>query len=48
MTLTAFERFRAPQPEGGPTRIAVIQRIVPETPESSTYWMGWRGSDGEG
>jgi NAD(P)H-flavin reductase len=29
-------------------RIAVIQRIVPETSESSTYWMTWRGNDGEG
>lgn len=36
------------QPEGGPTRVAVIQRIVPETPESSTYWMTWRGADGDG
>jgi len=39
---------RATQPEGRPMRIAVIQRIVPETPESSTYWMTWRGNDGEG
>jgi NAD(P)H-flavin reductase len=29
-------------------RIAVIQRTVPETPESSTYWMTWRGNEGEG
>ena len=29
-------------------RIAVIQRIVPETPESSTFWSTFRGSDGRG
>jgi NAD(P)H-flavin reductase len=29
-------------------RVGVIQRIVPETPESSTYWMTWRDSDGDG
>jgi NAD(P)H-flavin reductase len=29
-------------------RIGVIQRIVPETPDSSTYWMTWRDGDGEG
>jgi NAD(P)H-flavin reductase len=29
-------------------RIAVIQRVVPETPESTTYWMRWRDGDGEG
>lgn len=39
---------RRTQPEGGPTRIAVIQRIVPETPESSTYWTTFRGSEGRG
>jgi NAD(P)H-flavin reductase len=32
----------------GPMRIAEVRRIVPETPESSTYWMTWRGADGEG
>ena len=36
------------QLEGGPTRIAVIQRIVPETPESSTFWSTFSGSDGRG
>jgi len=39
---------RRTQPEGGPTRVAVIQRIVPETPESATYWSTWRDGDGEG
>jgi len=39
---------RRTQPEGGPTRIAVIQRIVPETPDSSTLWSTFRGSDGRG
>lgn len=39
---------RRSQPEGRPIRVAVIQRVVPETPESSTYWMTWRGNEGEG
>jgi NAD(P)H-flavin reductase len=34
--------------EGVPSRIAVIQRIVPETPESSTFWLRFRGRDAEG
>jgi NAD(P)H-flavin reductase len=34
--------------EGVPSRIAVIQRVVPETPESSTYWLRFRGRDAEG
>ena len=48
MSVTETVDVRAIEPEGGPTRIALIQRIVPETPESSTYWMTWRGGDGEG
>lgn len=48
MSATEVRDGRATQPEGGPTRVAVIQRIVPETPESSTYWMTWRDGDGEG
>ena len=48
MTATEVRDVRATQPEGGPMRVAVIQRVVPETPESATYWMTWRGSDGEG
>jgi len=40
--------IHSPAPEGLPTRIAVIQRIVPETPESSTFWSTWRDGDGEG
>lgn len=39
---------RRTQPEGGPTRVAVIQRVVPETPESATYWSTWRDGEGEG
>lgn len=35
-------------PEGGPARVAVIQRIVPETSDSSTFWTTWRGDDGDG
>ena len=31
-----------------PARVAVIQRIVPETPDSSTFWSTWRGDDGDG
>lgn len=34
-------------PEGVPQRIAVIQRVVPETPDSSTFWSTWRDGDGE-
>lgn len=47
MSATELREHRA-QPEGRPMRIGVIQRVVPETPESSTYWMTWRGGDGEG
>src|SRR5581483_8747943 len=35
-------------PEGPPARIAVITRIVPETPDSSTYWARFRVGEGEG
>ncbi len=48
MSATEVRDARGTQPEGGPMRVAVIQRIVPETPESSTYWMTWRDGDGEG
>lgn len=48
MSATEVRDVRAAQPEGGPMRVAVIQRVVPETPESATYWMTWRDSDGEG
>lgn len=47
--ITADVRERQhPDPEGVPSRIAVIQRIVPETPDSSTFWSTWRDADGEG
>lgn len=39
---------RPPDPEGAPARVAVIQRIVPETPESCTFWTTWRDGDGAG
>ena len=48
MSVTDMLDVRATQPESGPMRIAVIQRIVPETSESATYWMTWRNGDGEG
>jgi NAD(P)H-flavin reductase len=48
MSATDMLDVRATQPESGPMRIAVIQRIVPETSESATYWMTWRNGDGEG
>ena len=35
-------------PEGVPARVAVIQRIVPETPDSSTFWSTWRGDEDDG
>jgi NAD(P)H-flavin reductase len=48
MSATGLRDVRATQPEGGPTRIAVIQRIVQETPESATYWCTFRDGEGEG
>ncbi len=36
------------EPEGSLGRVAVIRRIVPETPESSTFWTTFRDGDGEG
>jgi NAD(P)H-flavin reductase len=48
MSATEVRDVRATQPEGGPTRVAVIQRVVQETPESATYWCGFRDGDGEG
>jgi hypothetical protein len=32
MITTEYRDVRAGQPEGGPVRIAVIERVVPETP----------------
>jgi NAD(P)H-flavin reductase len=34
--------------EGVPARTAVIDRIVPETADASTFWTRWRGGDGDG
>jgi NAD(P)H-flavin reductase len=48
MSATDVRDVRAAQPEGGPTRVAVIQRVVEETPESATYWATFRDGDGEG
>jgi NAD(P)H-flavin reductase len=48
MSATDVRDVRATQPEGGPTRVAVIQRVVEETPESATYWATFRDGDGEG
>jgi NAD(P)H-flavin reductase len=39
---------RPVEPEGVPARVAVIQRIVPETPDSSTFWSTWKDGDGDG
>jgi NAD(P)H-flavin reductase len=38
----------AGDPEGRPARVAVIERVVAETPDSSTFWTRWRGDDGDG
>lgn len=35
-------------PEGPPARRAVITRILPETPDSSTYWMRFKAGEGRG
>ena len=48
MSVTEYPYVRPRQPEGGPTRVAVIQRIVQETPESATYWCAFRGDEGAG
>jgi len=48
MSSTEVRQRSSLDPEGGPARIAVIQRIVPETPDSSTFWTTWRGDDGDG
>lgn len=48
MSVTEYQDVRPHQPEGGPTRVAVIQRIVQETPESATYWCAFRGDEGAG
>ena len=37
MSATEMRDVRAAQPEGGPMRIAVIQRVVPETSESAPW-----------
>ena len=46
--MSAVMRVASRDPEGVPARVAVIQRIVPETPESSTFWSTWRDGDGDG
>jgi NAD(P)H-flavin reductase len=38
----------APDAEGVPARTAIVERIVPETPDSSTFWTRWRDADGDG
>jgi NAD(P)H-flavin reductase len=48
MSVTEYRDVRPRQPEGGPTRVAVIQRVVPETPESATYWCAFRDGEGDG
>jgi NAD(P)H-flavin reductase len=48
MSVTEYQDVRTSQPEGGPTRIAVVNRVVHETPESATYWCNFRGHDGDG
>jgi len=48
MSATEAPAVRPPDPEGAPARVAVIQRIVPETPESWTFWTTWRNGDGAG
>lgn len=35
-------------PEGAPPRRAVITRIVPETPDSWTYWMRFKAGEADG
>jgi NAD(P)H-flavin reductase len=34
--------------EGVLARVGVIRRVVPETPDSSTFWSTWRGDEGTG
>jgi len=48
VTAIGVRDVRSAQPEGGPTRVAIIQRVYAETPESWTYWSGWRDGDGDG
>lgn len=48
MSATALLPPRSVDPEGVPARMAVIQRVVSETFESSTFWTTWRGNDGDG
>jgi NAD(P)H-flavin reductase len=47
MVDTQASRF-ALDPEGPPARRAVVTRVVPETPDSWTYWMRFKAGDGEG
>ena len=44
----ATHAVRFADAEGVPSRVASIQRIVPETPDSSTFWSTWREGDGDG
>ncbi len=46
--ITAEQQTSARDPEGVPARLAVIDRIVPETEDSSTFWTRWRHGDGQG
>jgi NAD(P)H-flavin reductase len=48
MSVTEWPDVRSREPEGGPTRVAVIQRVVTETPESATYWCAFRDGEGDG
>jgi NAD(P)H-flavin reductase len=41
-------REHALDPEGPPARRAVITRVVPETPDSWTYWMRFKAGEGDG
>ncbi|MFB3739902.1 MAG: FAD/NAD(P)-binding protein [Candidatus Velamenicoccus archaeovorus] len=42
------ETAKLVEPEGSLGRVGVIRRIVPETPDSWTFWTTFRGGDGEG
>jgi NAD(P)H-flavin reductase len=46
--VTAPAATAARDREGVPARRAVVERVVPETDDSSTFWTRWRGADGDG
>ncbi|MGZ4114779.1 MAG: hypothetical protein ACXVQT_06845, partial [Actinomycetota bacterium] len=48
MMLDTPTREFALDPEGPPARRAVITRVVPETPDSWTYWMRFKAGEREG